>query len=199
MPMPAQKPSRSKQDYSTPWSLVRAIEARFGKLTIDLAARADNAKAPLFITPEEDSLTQDWGKRIGNGLAFLNPEFDDIAPWAAKCAGWLDRPRPALKAGIIKLVPASIGAEWFADNCEGKSKVIGLRPRLKFYGCHVLFKDGPLKGQRKCSLTNPECLGCASYPKDCMLTLWGYRFKAEPIFSTWRWDAAIEIRSEAAA
>jgi len=194
--MPAQKPGRSKQNYGTPWELIRAIEARWGKLTIDLAARADNAKAPIFITPEEDSLTQDWTKRIGNCLAFLNPEFDDIAPWAAKCAGWTDQPKPALKGGIIKLVPASIGSEWFADNCEGKCKTIGLRPRLKFYGCHVLIKDGPRKGQRKCA---PECLGCASYPKDCMLTLWGSRFKAEPIFSTWRWDSFISLRVEVAA
>jgi len=193
MPMPAQKPGRSKQDYGTPWHLIHAIEARWGKLTIDLAARADNAKAPAFITPEENSLNQDWGKRIGNGLAFLNPEFDDIEPWAAKCAGRLDRPK---QGGIIKLVPASIGSEWFAENCEGKSKVIGLRPRIKFYGCHVLIKDGARKGQHKCA---PNCLGCASYPKDCMLLLWGSRFQVEPIFQTWRWDAEVLARSEAAA
>src|SRR2546428_14111343 len=98
MPMPCQKPGRSKQDYGTPWPLIRAIEARWGNLTIDLAARADNAKAPIFITPEENSLTQDWNNRIGNGLGFLNPEFDDIDPWAAQCAGcW----KP-----IITLTPA---------------------------------------------------------------------------------------------
>jgi hypothetical protein len=56
--VPKQKPGKSKQDYGTPWELIRAIEARWGKLTIDLAARADNAKAPLFITPEENSLIQ---------------------------------------------------------------------------------------------------------------------------------------------
>lgn len=113
--MPRQKPGQSKQDYGTPWPLIRAIENRWGPLTIDLAARADNAKAPLFITPEEDSLTQDWNERIGNGLGFLNPEYDDIAPWAAKCAGWLGRPKPALKGGIINLTPLTV-SEWFAKH-----------------------------------------------------------------------------------
>jgi hypothetical protein len=186
--MPRQKPGQSKQDYGTPWPLIRAIENRWGPLTIDLAARADNAKARVFITPEENSLTQDWNDRIGNGLGFLNPEFDDIDPWAAKCAGcWKD---------IITLTPASIGSEWFADNCEGNAKVVGLRPRIKFYGCHQLFpKKHPRAGQRKC---DSSCLGCASYPKDCMLMLWGSRFKAEAIFQTWRWNADISVKAEAA-
>lgn len=175
--MPAQKPGQSKQDYGTPWPLIRAIEARWGKLTIDLAARADNAKAPIFITPEENSLTQNWYERIGNGLGFLNPEFDDIAPWAAKCNGaW---------RSMISLTPASIGAEWFADKCEHRARIVGLRPRIKFYGCHVLIKKGPRAGERQCQLS---CLGCASYPKDCMLLLWGDRFLLEPEVQTWRWD-----------
>jgi phage N-6-adenine-methyltransferase len=177
MPMPAQKPGRSKQDYGTPWRLIHAIEARWGKLTIDLAARADNAKAPEFISPEENSLTRNWAQRIGDGLGFLNPEFDDIAPWVDKCAGcW---------APLISLTPASIGAEWFANNCEHKAKIVGLRPRIAFYGCHVLIKNGTQKGERAC---DSSCLGCASYPKDCMLLLWGNRFQSEPAFQTWRWD-----------
>jgi hypothetical protein len=47
---------RSKQDYGTPWPLIRAIEQRWGNLTIDLAATRENAKCGVFITPEEDSL-----------------------------------------------------------------------------------------------------------------------------------------------
>jgi phage N-6-adenine-methyltransferase len=171
MSEPIQKPGKSKQDYGTPWSLIRAIEARWGSLTIDLAARADNAKAPLFITPEEDSLKQDWSTRIGDGLAWLNPPFGDIAPWAAKCS-------QAFGTSIIMLTPASIGSEWFAEHCEGKAKIIGLRPRLRFEGC----KD--------------------PYPKDCMLTLWNERngiFGDEPDFQTWRWDVAVPALEAVAA
>lgn len=180
MPEPKQKPGQSKQDYGTPWSLIRAIEARWGKLTIDLAARADNAKAPLFITPEEDSLKQDWARRISSGNGWLNMEFADIAPWVKKSALWfIESPR---KGSIITLTPASIGSEWFARWCENRAKVVGLRPRIKFEGCHNLDKKTKL---RTCDAT---CLGCASYPKDVMLMLWGGKFEDEPILQTWRWD-----------
>jgi phage N-6-adenine-methyltransferase len=174
MVMPARKPGNSKQDYGTPWPLIRAIEARWGPLTIDLAARADNAKAPRFITPEQDSLAQDWDAQIGFGLGWLNPEFADIAPWAKKCAS-------CELASLFMLTPASIGAEWFAEYCELKTKIVALRPRIKYEGCHNLDKNK----ERTC---DESCLGCASYPKDCMLTLWGSRFKDEPVFQTWRWD-----------
>lgn len=178
MTMPIQKPGNSKQDYGTPWPLIRAIEHRWGKLTIDLAAREDNKKAPLCITPEEDSLKADWAEKIGDGLGFLNPEFADIDPWAAQCARYAAR-----STSFLMLTPASIGAEWFADHCEGNAEIVGLRPRIKFEGCHVLDKK---TGLRKCG---ELCAGCASYPKDCCLTLWGGRFEDEPVFQTWRWDA----------
>lgn len=179
---------RSKQDYGTPWPLIHAIERRWGKLSIDLAATPQNAKAPVFITPEEDSLVQDWAERIGAGNAWLNMEFADIAPWVSKCAEWLKREKPALAGSIITLTPASIGSEWFANHCERKAKVVGLRPRIEFEGCHNLFpKNHPRAGERKC---DPSCVGCATYPKDCMLMLWGSRFDHEPILQTWRWDVA---------
>lgn len=125
---PVQKPGKSKQDYGTPWELIRAIEARWGTLTVDLAARANNAKAPRFITPELDSFKQNWAEWIGGGIGWLNPEFADIAPWAQRCKLYATH-------RIIMLTPASIGSEWFAEHCEGAAKVVGLRPRLTFEGC----------------------------------------------------------------
>lgn len=176
---PIQKPGQSKQDYGSPWPLVRAIERRWGPLTIDLAATRHNAKAPKWITPEEDSLKQDWTELIGGGIGFLNPPFTDIEPWAEKC-----QLHGAAGARIITLTPASIGAEWFASHVEHDAAVVGLRPRVCFEGCHNLHTSGAKKGQRKCE---DSCLGCASYPKDLMLTLFGpLRIDAMPL-STWRW------------
>lgn len=171
---------RSKQDYGTPWALIHAIEKRWGKLTIDLAATAENAKAPQWITPEQNSLIKPWDGYIGDGLGWLNPEFADIDPWAAKCAS-------CVSASLLMLTPASIGCEWFAEHCEHNAKIVGLRPRLEFEGCHQLYpKSHPRAGERKC---DPSCVGCATYPKDCMLNLFGLRFDREPKFQTWRWDA----------
>lgn len=107
MTEPAQKPGRSKQDYGTPWGLIRAVEARFGKLDVDLAARADNAKAPRLIGPDQDSLKVPWGPRICGGIGWLNPPFADIDPWAKKCGA---ETTPMNGNRIILLTPASVGA-----------------------------------------------------------------------------------------
>lgn len=170
--MPAQKPGKSKQDYGTPWELIRAVEARWGKLTLDLAAHDDgsNAKADLWFGPSDDYLSQEWtpGTATDEWLCWCNPPFDDIAKWAHK---W--KADAALGARIIALVPASIGAEWFARYVEDSANVVGLRPRLAFEG-----------GGHQKSCTDSECLGCQTYPKDCMLLLYNV---AAPAFSTWRW------------
>jgi phage N-6-adenine-methyltransferase len=144
----------SKQDYGTPRALIDAVEQRWGKLTIDLAASVENAKAPKFLSAADDYLKQP--SVVCSGLCWLNPPFADLAPWMAKC-----RDDAADGARIVMLVPASVGSEWFAQHVWGRAKVVAVRPRLTFEGCH-----------------DP-------YPKDCMLLLWG-RFD-EPSFSTWRW------------
>lgn len=159
MTEPRQKPGRSKQDYGTPWAFIHAVERRFGALFVDLAAHGpSNAKAPNYITPLQDSLTFDW-TQYASRIAWLNPEFADIAPWAAKCAA-----HASVFAGfggrILMLTPASIGSEWFEAHVHRKALVIGLRPRLTFEGT----KD--------------------PYPKDLMLSVFG----ETPGFDTWRWD-----------
>lgn len=171
--MPAQKPGKSKQDYGTPWELIRAVEARWGKLALDLAAHdnGDNAKAPAWIGESDDYLKQDWtvGKglfRTGLPLSLLcwcNPPFENLGPWAAKWAADAKK-----GARIIALVPASIGAEWFAEHVYRKALVVALRPRLTFEGC-----------------SDP-------YPKDCMLLCYGCSSEVNgwsPAegFQVWRW------------
>jgi phage N-6-adenine-methyltransferase len=158
---PVQKPGRSKQDYGTPIALIDAVEARWDALRWDLAATDANAKASEYYSPKDDALSPHthWTFDIGReGIAWLNPPFGDIAPWARKCAA-----ESAMGLRIIMLVPASIGSEWFAEHCEGRVAVIGLRPRLTFGGC----KD--------------------PYPKDCCLLLWGPLREGLPLLSTWRW------------
>ena len=158
MPEPKQKPGKSKQDYATPWSLISAVQVRWGKLDIDLAATAENAKADRFITPETDSLKVPWGAYADAHklrLAWLNPPFADIAPWAEKA---LNSATPS-GLRIIMLTPASVGANWFRDYVHGRADVVALNGRITFEGA-------------------PD-----PYPKDCMLTLFGF----EPGFDVWTW------------
>jgi phage N-6-adenine-methyltransferase len=125
---PPQKPGKSKQDYETPDEFIRAVEARFGPLNIDLAAREDNTKVKgAFIPPEVNSLEVDWRQFKGNG--WLNPEFSNISPWVERASRYAG---PSLK--VFVLVPAAVGSNWYAEHVHGKALVLALAPRMVFVG-----------------------------------------------------------------
>lgn len=119
--------SESKQDYATPWELIHALERRFGKFTIDLAANAENAKAPVWFNIEQDSLAQNWSAISGN--QWLNPPFKHIPPWAQKCNA-----EQCQGAKIFLLTPASVGSNWWDDYVHQKAYVLFPRPRIQFVG-----------------------------------------------------------------
>ncbi len=127
---------RSRQDYETPWEFIKAVENRFGKLTIDLAASFSNCKADAFFNEKQNSLSDAVQWSNFNGLLWLNPPFDNIAPWAKKCAE-----ESAKGARILFLTPASVGSNWFAEHVYGQAKVLALRPRLSFDGNQPYPKD----------------------------------------------------------
>ena len=156
--VPAQKPGRSKQDYGTPRIFLDAVERRFGGLDVDLACTADDTKALHgYYHPEFDSLREHWAFDHLFGNLWLNPPFSNIGDWAKKCA----EEAKGRHGFILLLTPASIGTDWFRDHVRGQAYVLGLSPRLTFEGC-----EDP-------------------YPKDLMLSVYGYGFSG---FDTWRWD-----------
>lgn len=124
--MPKQRPGKSEQTVGTPRAFIDAVEKRFGKLRVDLAALPENSKAPLCITPEMDSLKQDWNQLSGN--LWLNPPYAKIGDWVAKCAEYHGDGR------ILVLVPASISTNWFEKHVFGKARIIALKGRLTFEG-----------------------------------------------------------------
>src|SRR5678815_366168 len=107
--MPEQKPGRSKQDYQTPPEFIEAVKRRLdiGWFRHDLAASPTNAQAATFYTEQDDSLKQDWHDM--DGWLWLNPPFSDIGPWVEKAAF-----ESAMGAHIAMLIPASVGANWWA-------------------------------------------------------------------------------------
>jgi phage N-6-adenine-methyltransferase len=163
--MPAQKPGLSKQDYATPPEFIDAVKRRFGirEFAYDLAASKENTKAKHFFCEEQDSLKQDWPRAItesgrshvGPAWAWLNPPYAHIAPWAEKCAA-----SAHIRSGrrILFLVPAAVGANWFAQHVDGQALVLLLNGRISF--------DGK-----------------APYPKDCILVGYGL----EPGYEVWSW------------
>lgn len=100
-----------------------AVEDVWGKMTFDLAANADNAKAPDYYTEEQDSLSQSWDIP---GSLWLNPPYSRIGLWAKKCAESQRR--------VFLLVPASTGSNWFRDYVWDYATVSFLAPRLTFDG-----------------------------------------------------------------
>jgi phage N-6-adenine-methyltransferase len=150
------KRHQSRQDYATPWEFMDPVVKRFGEISCDLAAHAKNKKCDRFFSPKEDSFSQHWHKIPG--ILWLNPPFNDITPWARKCAAESDK-----GAQILFLTPASIGSCWFADYVFSKALVIGLTGRISF--------DGK-----------------APYPKDCMLSCYGFGAG----FEVWDWMADTE-------
>jgi phage N-6-adenine-methyltransferase len=149
----------SRQDWGTPPEFTEAVERRFGKLAIDLAATRDNAVCDAYYGPGHavitDSLVRDWSK-ITTGSLFCNPPYDAIAKFSRKmCDECRDR-----SAFSFLLVPASVDANWF-KRCEENGYVLILEDRIKFVGS----KD--------------------PYPKGLALIVFGFGFVGR---GRWHWD-----------
>lgn len=166
---------KSKQTYQTPRDFLDAVEAKFGRITWDLAALQQNAvgtwndhkDAPYFgpshpRPSHRNALSPDciWPTV---GVNWLNPPFDDIAPWAEKCAAW----KPEGMSVTLLLTPASVASNWFAMHVHRKAFVMPLSPRLTFVG-----------------ETHP-------YPKDLMLSVFS-NFAVG--FEPWRWCVPVPRR-----
>lgn len=129
----------SKQDYATPPDFMHAIAKRFGAIRFDLAASAENTKATCFYSERDDALNRDWSAIHCNDFErhhhlWLNPPFNDIAPWAKRCALYRDLP-------ILLLVPASVGSNWFRDHVFPHARVTFLNGRICFDGKNGYPKD----------------------------------------------------------
>lgn len=135
--MPAQKPGTSRQDFATPDLFIAAVKRKLGieEFKVDLAASADNAKASLYYSEQDASLSQNWREWGVEGWCWLNPPFSRIEFWVRKCSRVSDTIHIAL------LVPASVGSNWFADYVDGNARVFFLKPRLSFDGKGPYPKD----------------------------------------------------------
>lgn len=161
--MPAQKPGRSETVVRTPPEFLTAVKAflGIGEFRIDLAASPNNAVATDYFTKEVNALAMPWKFP---GWAWLNPPYDDIAPWAERAMYW------GLTHGtkIAMLIPASVGSNWWRDFVHEQARINFLNGRLTF-----LYADG---NRHK-----------GPYPKDLALVLYGVGFQEEGCYSVWDW------------
>lgn len=159
MPMPAQKPAVSRQDYETPDEFLFSVKKYLyiKDFTIDLAADDGNYVCKPFFTIEDNALIQDWVVATAGGWGWLNPPFGKIVPWVEKAKAEARR-----GASIAMLVPASVGSNWWAAHVHQSANVVFLRPRISFDG------------------ENP-------FPKDCAMLF--YSPTAMPGYHIWDWKS----------
>jgi phage N-6-adenine-methyltransferase len=125
--------STSNSAVRTPVELIRALTRRYGKLAVDLAATAGDQieGCDLYITPQVNSLEQDWAAIADQAYAkaiasdesgahlYLNCPYNDIAPWIKKCAETGPRLNPCQL--LIAVVPAATGAKYWKEHVDGKA------------------------------------------------------------------------------
>jgi phage N-6-adenine-methyltransferase len=142
MPMPAQKPHRSKQDYQTPPEFLAAVKQWLGveEFALDLAASEYNAVCPRWFDERQNALVQPWASE---GWAWLNPPFAHLEPWVRRAYE-----QSRCGASLVMLVPAGVGSNWWRDWVHRRARVLFLNGRLTFVG-------------------ESTC-----YPKDCCLLIY---------------------------
>ena len=75
--------SCDKLDYGTPDDLFNALHKMYS-FECDASATAENTKLPVFFSPDENALKQDWSKYKS---VWLNPPYGrNIGEWIAKAA-----------------------------------------------------------------------------------------------------------------
>lgn len=173
--------AESSGDIWTPWSFMRAVEHKFGPIAIDLAASGpQSAKAARWITPEEDSLKQDWTTMLDGGLGWDNCPYSNIAPWAKYHQRQWER-----GAQTLLLVPASVGSNWYWSYVDPYAEVYNVG-RMVFDNCFSR-KTGQL-------ITTV-------YPKDLILchydTVRMYDEDYPRRMQRWDWKAELASVSEA--
>lgn len=109
----------SKTDlWATPQDLFDSLNREFG-FYIDVCALPENAKCPVYITPEQDGLKQEWG----DSWCWMNPPYGrEIGKWVAK----------ASKHNCVCLLPARTDTKWFHEYIYGKAEIRFLKGRVKF-------------------------------------------------------------------
>jgi phage N-6-adenine-methyltransferase len=117
-----------RQDWETPPAFIEYVEQDIigRKITFDVCALPETAKAPNYFTPADDGLTRDWPRK---GVCWMNPPYDELAAWLKKAAD------EALGGSVVvALIPARTDTVAFQEAASRASAVVFIKGRLKFVG-----------------------------------------------------------------
>lgn len=112
--------------WETPQAFFDLVDYEF-HFELDACAVPENAKCKDFITPEQDALTQDWGR---GRTIWCNP------PYGRGLTDWVVKARSAASQGntVVMLLPARTDTKWFHRHVYHNAEIRFVEGRLKFGG-----------------------------------------------------------------
>jgi phage N-6-adenine-methyltransferase len=125
---------KSRDDYATPWPIVRYLESLVGKFDVDACATKETAKAPEWYGPgskiDRDALHEDvlWGgNECGEVNIFCNPPYNDLRSWCAKAF-------QAAQCGrkVAMLIPSRTDTKAFHSMKKETSGYVFFQGRISF-------------------------------------------------------------------
>jgi phage N-6-adenine-methyltransferase len=123
-----------RQRWQTPSDVICVVREIIGEIDWDVAANAANAvlKGGRYFGPggaAEDGLVADWGDYIApRQIAWCNPPFNSVEPWAEKCA--MEAYRWNIRS--VMLCNVSPETEWWRKWVMCAQEVHYLFPRINF-------------------------------------------------------------------
>lgn len=168
------------QEWSTPPEFIQAVESRFGKITIDVAATHENKVVPSCLTPEMDGLKLPWfASNTENEIAWCNPGFSNMRAWVDKAIAEVSDARDVKSYKTILLLGlAAPSTKWWLRimGSRATSNVIFLSPRVQFI---------PALGIKK-----------SSNPRESALFVFTNQWNGNFSYSTWQWKQRYKYLSD---
>ena len=121
-------PRSKANDWRTPPEVIALVRTLWhGRIDLDPCASSDPAHhfAAHNLTVEDDGLEEAW-----EGCAYVNPPFDALDAWAARCAE-----QGAVRGNeVVLLLPARTDTRYWHEYVTRARAVCFLRGRLRFVG-----------------------------------------------------------------
>ena len=96
--------SSATVNWSTPQKFFDQYNQKY-HFTLDVCALPENAKCPVYFTPDDDGLKQTW-----EGVAWMNPPYGrEIPKWIEKAF----QEANCTKTTVVSLLPARVDTRWF--------------------------------------------------------------------------------------
>lgn len=126
-------PRAAKSDWRTPPEVVDLVRAALrGRIDLDPCANREalaggliGEKRNIFGPPDASGLEEPWSGRV-----FVNPPFDELGAWAAKCR----REHELHGCEVVLLMPARTDTAYWHEHVSTANAVCFWRGRIRFVG-----------------------------------------------------------------